>query len=99
MPVALTNAPERPLPPQPPRKQWTRAEIAAFERAGLWHGEHLELIEGELISKIGKKRPHILALMKVMHWLVDAFGWDRVNSEAPCNVATEDNATNEPEPD
>ena len=34
-----------------------------------------------------------------MHWLVDAFGWDRVNSEAPTDVAPEDNPTNEPQPD
>jgi Uma2 family endonuclease len=31
--------------------------------------------------------------------LIDVFGWDRVNSAAPIDVAPEDNPTNEPEPD
>ena len=99
MPVALNIALEPPAPPQPPRKLWTRAELAAFNDAGLWTDQHLELIEGELISKMGKNRPHILALVNMMRWLVDVFGWDRVNPEAPTDVAPQDNPTNEPQPD
>ena len=99
MPVAITSPVERPAPIQPRRKLWTRAEVAALENAGLCVGQHLELIEGELIDKMGKNRPHIRALMKMLQWAVGVFGWDRVNPEAPTDVAPQDNPTSEPEPD
>ena len=59
----------------------------------------MELVEGELISKMGKKRPHVNALTLVQGWLVQVFGFQFVNAEAPIDVAPEDNPTNEPEPD
>jgi len=57
------------------------------------------LIDGELISKMGKNRPHVNVLNRAPYWLIDAFGRDRVNPSAPIDVASEDNPTNEPEPD
>jgi len=57
------------------------------------------LIEGELISKMGKKRPHANAIAAVHAWLLRVFGEQYVNQEAPIDVAPEDNPTNEPEPD
>ena len=56
MPTVVTKAPSRPVPPDPPRKRWTRAECAALEASGLLDVQHIELIEGDLISKMGKKR-------------------------------------------
>lgn len=71
----------------------------ALETSGIWAQQHLELIEGELISKMGKKRPHT-NVMVIMHaWLLRVFGEQFVNVEAPIDVAPEDNPTNEPEPD
>jgi Uma2 family endonuclease len=61
--------------------------------------ENLELVEGELISKMGKKRPHVNAFTVLQAWLMQAFGWRFLNSEAPIDVAPEDNPTNEPVPD
>jgi Uma2 family endonuclease len=81
------------------RKRWTRAECAALEASGLWDQQRLELVQGELISKMGKKRPHVNALVAVQAWLVRTFGEQFVNPEAPIDVAPEDNPTNEPEPD
>ncbi len=52
-----------------------------------------------LISKSGKKRPHANALVAVQAWLVRTFGEQFVNPAAPIDVAPEDKATNEPEPD
>src|SRR5271166_5375791 len=83
----------------PPRKRWTRAECVALEASGLWDRERLELVHGELISKMGKKRPHVNALVAVQACLVRTFGEQFVNPEAPIDVAPEDNPTNEPEPD
>ena len=99
MPNAFTETPARPIPVEPPRKLWTRAECAVLEASGLLDEQHLELIEGELISKMGKKRPHVNALTLLMAWLVQVFGTKFVNPEAPIDVAPEDNPTNEPEPD
>jgi Uma2 family endonuclease len=99
MPVALTTPPEPPAPLSPPRKRWTRAECAALESSGIWDQQKLELIDGELISRMGKNRPHVNGLVMMMIWLMDAFGRDRINPEVPIDVAPEDNPTNEPQPD
>ena len=61
--------------------------------------EPRELVAGVLISKSGKKRPHVNALVAVQAWLVRTFGAHFVNPNAPIDVAPEDRATNEPEPD
>lgn len=96
MPTVLTDAP-RPL--VPPRKQWTREQCASLEATGLFERERLELVEGELISKMGKNRPHVNTLMLMLEWLQNVFGKRFVNSEAPIDVSPEDNPPNEPEPD
>src|ERR1700685_3649242 len=77
----------------------TRTECAPLEATGQWDRRQLELVAGELISKLGKKRPHVNALVAVQAWLVRTFGEQFVNPEAPIDVAPEDNPTNEPEPD
>jgi Uma2 family endonuclease len=99
MPTALTEMPTPVAPPDPPRKRWTRAQCATLEASGLLEQERLELVEGELISKMGKKRPHVSSLTLVRGWLEQVFGLRFVNSEAPIDVAPEDNPTNEPESD
>ncbi len=99
MPIALTEIPAPPAPADPPRKRWTRAECATLEASGLLDQENLELVEGELISKMGKKRPHVTVSTLLHGWLVQVFGLRFVNAEAPIDVAPEDNPTNEPVPD
>ena len=99
MPTVITDRPYRPVPGEPPRKCWTRAECAALEAAGLWDRQRLELVQGELISKTGKKRFHVNALVAVQAWLVRTFGEQFLNPEAPIDVAPEDNPADEPEPD
>lgn len=99
MPTVLTEAPVQPIPPEPPRKRWTRAECAFLETSGLFDGQKLELVEGELINKLSKKRPHTNSLVLLMNWLIQTFGPPFVNPETPIDVAPEDNPTNEPQPD
>jgi Uma2 family endonuclease len=96
MPTAVTDLPTEAAPR---RKRWTRKEVDDISAAGLLNAERLELIEGELIDKMGKKRPHINSLSRLYAWLVRVFGEDFVNPEAPVDVAPEDNPTSEPEPD
>src|SRR5258708_1167458 len=99
MPTTLTERPAQSMSPHPRRKLWTRAECEALEAAGLLEGQHLELIEGELIDKMGKNLPHVVLLRWLVDWLKDVFGKEFVYSESPIDVATEDNPTSEPEPD
>jgi len=67
MPTLMINAPERPV--SPPRKRWTREDCAPLESSGLFEREHLELVEGDLISKMGTNRPHINAFTLVIAWM------------------------------
>lgn len=99
MPIALTETPFEPLTLEPPRKHRTREECAKAEVAGLFDQQHLELVHGELISKAGKRRPHVDAVSVLFAWLVRTFGVRRTNVAAPIDVSPEDNRANEPEPD
>jgi Uma2 family endonuclease len=67
--------------------------------SSLFEKERLELIDGELISKMGKNRPHVNASMLMLFWLAETFGKQFVNAEAPIDVSPGDNPLNEPEPD
>ena len=99
MALALTNAAVRPLPPLSARKRWTRAECATLEATGEVDCTHLELVEGELIDKMGKYRPHVAVVNYLAGWLKTVFGEDLVNTEAPIDVSPEDFPTSEPIPD
>jgi Uma2 family endonuclease len=115
MPTVVTERPYRPVPTEPSRRRWTRAECAALERLGLWDYERLELVDGELISKVGNKRPHNIdgepintmgknrrhtfTLTAIRNWLIMAFGGPYVDTEASIDVAPDDNPTSEPQPD
>jgi Uma2 family endonuclease len=90
---------EQLTPGEPRRKRWTRAECSALEASGMWDQQHLELVQGELISKMGKGRPHVFALALVHAWLLRVFGEQFVSAEGPIEGAPQDNPTNEPEPD
>lgn len=94
MPVAIT---ETPVPASPRRKRWTRPEYDELFREG--PAPRLELIEGDLIDQMGKKRAHVNAMLLVAEWLEQIFGKRYVNTESPIDVAPGDNQINEPEPD
>lgn len=94
-------------PPQPPlaviskplQKSWTRDECVALENAGIVDPEAYELIEGDLILKMGKKFPHSLVVTLLTAWLSETFGGRRVAPEPGIDVSPEDNPTSQPEPD
>lgn len=99
MPATLTDRPAAPAAQYPRRKHWTRAELAIVEATGIFEQQHLELVAGELIDKMPKNRPHVDAAALLLTLLIQLFGGRRVNSDAPIDVAPEDNPTNAPEPD
>lgn len=96
MPSAFIDAPPRPEPAEPPRKKWTRAELKSL---GIQTPERFELIDGDVINKMGKKRPHTNVFILVHSWFLRVFGVEYVNPETSIDVAPQDNPINEPEPD
>lgn len=99
MPATLIERPPAPAAQCPPRKRWTRAEYEKAEAAGVFDQQHIELVEGELIDKKMKNRPHVDAATLLFGWLIQVFGLRFVNFEATIDVAPEDNPTSLPEPD
>jgi hypothetical protein len=99
MPTAVIETPATLIPREPQRKVWTRAECATIEALGLLEQQNFELVEGDLINKMGKNRPHTDALTLLFLWLTDIFGRRFVNSETSIDVAPDDNPRNEPQPD
>jgi hypothetical protein len=99
MPTLIMEVPQVPPPQVPPRKRWTREECAPLAAAGLFEIERLELIDGELISKMGKNPPHVIVARLIQRWLEATFGWTFVNHEAPIDVSPNENSRNEPVPD
>jgi Uma2 family endonuclease len=99
MPALLTERLSPPAVQNPPRKRWNRIECERLEALGIFDQQRVELIEGELIDKMGKNRPHVGAATLLVAWLSQVFGGRLVSAEAPIDVAPEDNPTNQPVPD
>jgi Uma2 family endonuclease len=82
-----------------PRKVWTREDAHSLADLGFPNASKLELINGELIDHMGKKRPHAIWQHLIQAWLQTTFGVEYVQMESPIDVSSEDNLLNEPEPD
>lgn len=80
-----------------PRKKWTRDECA--QMSSLFDLHHYELIDGELVRKMGKNHPHIRTLILLMEWLQSVFRGRTAVQEIPIDVRPEDNSSSDPEPD
>lgn len=80
------------------RKRWSRDDCRFLENAGLLKGRY-ELIDGEIIVKMGQKPPHAMAVMRVIAYLLQFFHDDNLRTQATMEVRAEDHPTNKPEPD
>ncbi|MDX1935211.1 MAG: Uma2 family endonuclease [Capsulimonadales bacterium] len=69
--------------------------VRALFDAGLLSEGPFELIEGEILHKMGKRRPDVHVTMRALGWLIGVFGLDYVQKEDP--IALDEH--NEPEPD
>lgn len=81
------------------KKRWTREEVSFLESTALFEGQHWELVDGDLINKMGKKRRHTASLLTAVTVLRKVFGTLAVEQEANIDIRQEDNRTSEPEPD
>ncbi len=68
-----------------------------MEESGILEGRY-ELIEGDLIEKTGQNPAHAGALRLMLVWLAACFGVERIQSQLPIEVSTED-WQSEPQPD
>ena len=80
-----------------PRKKWTRDECAQL--GAILDLFQSELIDGELIKKMGKNHPHVWTLMLLAKWLESIFPDFTIGKEVPIDVRPEDNPSSDPEPD
>ena len=77
---------------------WTREDCRKLEGMGLLPGRW-ELVQGEIISKMGTNLPHSMMSQRIVAWLMTVFPTDCILPTCSIDVAPEDNPTSEPEPD
>ena len=80
------------------RKRWTVRECKVMTETGLLEPGRYELIEGEVISKMGQGRLHIAVVTRILAVLTALFGDDAVQSQAQIGIGELDEY-NDPEPD
>jgi hypothetical protein len=98
MPLAIQQEQLNAPPSVLRRRPWTRRDCEALESSGAFEGQRYELIEGELIDKMGMNPPHSVFLKLIGGWLMRIFGERYVRQQMPIDVRLEDNPTNEPQP-
>jgi Uma2 family endonuclease len=82
-----------------PRKRFTRDEVEQMAGLGLFAGQRLELIDGDLIDKMGQSPPHAGAIQFLLDCLAEVFALRRVRVQAPLEITVADRRYNFPEPD
>jgi Uma2 family endonuclease len=80
------------------RKKWTVDECRFLVENGLIDGGKFELIDGEIIYKIGQGRLHVAVITGIIAVLSALFGADSIQSQAPIGIGQSD-PYSDPEPD
>ena len=83
---------------EPKRMKLTREMCRFLEEGGLL-SERYELIEGDIISKMGSNRPHARVIILISIWLQSIFGGRFVELQNSVDVPEPDFSTSEPEPE
>jgi Uma2 family endonuclease len=84
-----------PAPDEPTPRRWTREEYYRMGDLGFFHGQRVELIEGEIMVLSPQNWPHTLTVARVgeaLHRVLGTGFWVRM--QFPLNLSTSD-----PEPD
>ena len=82
-----------------PRKRFTRTEVDRLLETGIFEGRRYELIDGDLIDKMGQNPPHAYAIRLVLDWLASFLGTSQIQVQLPMEAGGEDRETSVPEPD
>lgn len=67
--------------------------------AGLFAGQRFELIDGDLIDKMGQNPPHASAIRFLLMSLIRIFGAERILVQLPIEAAAAEQERSLPEPD
>jgi Uma2 family endonuclease len=81
------------------RKRFKRSEFDRIQELGLFDGQRCELIDGELIDKMGQNPPHAQAIRNLFSWLIAFFAPKQLLIQSPVEVKPGDSDWSLPEPD
>jgi len=98
MPGSVLELPQIASPPLP-RKRFTRSDVHEMLDTGIFAGQRFELIDGDLIDKMGQSPSHAWAIHTVMVVLMEIFGIELVDVQMPIEASPADREYSEPEPD
>ena len=82
-----------------PRKRFTRDEVHQLLDLGFFAGQRYELIDGDLIDKMGQKRPHQYGIIDLHALLLEIVAFRRIRNQMPFSTEGADYSISEPEPD
>jgi Uma2 family endonuclease len=82
-----------------PQGKITREEVNRLLETGYFVGQRFELIDGELINKMGQGPRHANSIHLLMVFLSRAFGIERLLVQAPIEAGPKDQKWSQPEPD
>jgi Uma2 family endonuclease len=83
----------------PARKRFTREEVDRLDATGVFDGERYELIDGDLIDKMGQNPPHAFVICLLLKCLAGLFEGDLIGVQHPMEAAPGDRERSLPEPD
>ena len=72
---------------EPTPRHWTRDEYYRVADLGLFQGQRVEFLEGEIIEMPAQKNPHVMGVTLAHHAMLGCFGagfW--VRTQAPLNL-------------
>jgi Uma2 family endonuclease len=82
-----------------PRKRFTRDEVERLIATGIFEGQRWELIDGELIDKMGQNPPHFLAIQLFVSALLKFLDSSMIRVQGPIEASRGDRERTLPEPD
>jgi len=82
----------------PDRYRWTVKACSRLAKLGFLEGR-FEVVDGEIVSKIGQKPSHRIVIILIMNWLLAQFDALNIQTEAPIALSGTDGIYTEPEPD
>jgi Uma2 family endonuclease len=85
--------------PAPRRKKFTRQEVECLLKTDIFAGQRYELIDGDLIDKMGQAAPHAMGIRQTSKWLRSFLPDECVQVQLPVELAGEQRDLSVPEPD
>jgi Uma2 family endonuclease len=82
----------------PNRYRWSVEACYRLRDLGFLDGK-FEVLDGEVVNKMGQKPPHRMAIILLAKWLGEAYGPLSVQTEGPIALEQPDSVYSEPEPD